>query len=56
MAMLNITTAIRTSRTFQNAGLDINLDAALAPKPIELNQTKLARTAPEVNHHLSDPN
>jgi hypothetical protein len=54
--MLNITTAIRISRTFQKTGLAINLEAALAPKPIKLNQARLATTAPRVNHHLSGPN
>jgi hypothetical protein len=54
--MLNITTAMRMSSTFQKTGLDMNLEAALAPKPIELNQTKLETTAPRANHHLSGPN
>jgi hypothetical protein len=54
--MLNITTAMRISKTFQKTGFAMNLEAALAPKPIELNQTKLDTTAPMANHHLSAPN
>jgi hypothetical protein len=56
MAIANITIAIRESRTFQKMGFDINLEAAFAPNPIELNQRTLATAPPMANHHLSSPN
>jgi hypothetical protein len=49
-------TAISESRIFQKIGLDMNRDADLAPKPIEVNQRKLAKIAPITKNHLSEPN
>ena len=45
MASVNMMTAMMLSSTFQNTGLDINTDAALAPKPIALNQSTLPTAA-----------
>ena len=39
-------TAISESRIFQKIGLDIKREADFAPKPIEVNQRKLAMIAP----------
>ena len=48
--------AISESRTFQKIGRAINLEADLAPKPIALNQVKLAIMAPKAKNHLSESN
>jgi len=56
MAILNIIAAMIRSSTFQKIGLDINLDAALAPYPIEKNQTKLPKAAPVEKSHCWSPN
>ena len=48
--------AMIESRIFQNIGRDINFEADFAPKPIAVNQIKLASIAPITKNHLSDPN
>jgi hypothetical protein len=48
--------AIKESSIFQKIGRDINLEADLAPKPIDVNQRKLAIIAPATKNHLSEPN
>lgn len=44
--MVNITAAIIESSIFQNMGLDMNREAARAPKPIVENQITLATALP----------
>jgi hypothetical protein len=51
-----MTRAIIESRIFQKIGCDINLEADFAPKPIAVNQMKLASIAPITKNHLSVPN
>jgi hypothetical protein len=48
--------AMIESRIFQNIGRDINREADFAPKPIAVNQIKLAIVAPRTKNHLSFPN
>ena len=51
-----MTIATKVSKILQKMGLDIIVDAARAPKPMDVNQIKLAKDAPRAKNQRSDVN